>query len=253
MFLTADGKPIVGGTYWPQEDKKVDEGTARGFKSILATIIELERDKAKELRKQADKVAELNRRGDDPGRPRLIAAGRADEAAGDGPGRRAARPARPRVRRLRQADREFRGTKFPQPPPMSALLHAADPAQDKDADLAELVTLTLTKMAEGGHLRPARRRLPSLQHRAHLDRAALREDALRQRPARRALSRGVPRRPEAALQARRRGDDRVRFVREMTVAGRRASTPPSTPTATARKASSTSGRARRSTRRWARE
>ena len=24
MFLTADGKPIVGGTYWPPDDKEVD-------------------------------------------------------------------------------------------------------------------------------------------------------------------------------------------------------------------------------------
>src|SRR5262249_206471 len=25
MFLTADGKPIVGGTYWPPEDKTIDD------------------------------------------------------------------------------------------------------------------------------------------------------------------------------------------------------------------------------------
>ena len=36
-------------------------------------------------------------------------------------------------------------------------------------------------MAAGGHLRPARRRLPSLRRRRDLARAALREDALRQR------------------------------------------------------------------------
>src|SRR5262245_11053987 len=35
MWLTADGKPIVGGTYWPREDRKVDGETYRGFKSLL--------------------------------------------------------------------------------------------------------------------------------------------------------------------------------------------------------------------------
>ena len=24
MFLTADGRPIVGGTYWPPDDKEID-------------------------------------------------------------------------------------------------------------------------------------------------------------------------------------------------------------------------------------
>src|SRR5207248_391297 len=42
----------------------------------------------------------------------------------------------------------FRGTKFPSPPSMFALLRAAK--RDKDAELAKLITLTLTKMAEGG-------------------------------------------------------------------------------------------------------
>src|SRR5689334_13253441 len=35
MFLTADGKPIFGGTYWPPEDKEVEGGKVRGFKTVL--------------------------------------------------------------------------------------------------------------------------------------------------------------------------------------------------------------------------
>src|SRR4051794_20316782 len=31
MFLLPDGRPIVGGTYWPREDKKVEGETALGF------------------------------------------------------------------------------------------------------------------------------------------------------------------------------------------------------------------------------
>src|SRR5436305_9123777 len=33
MWLTPDGKPIVGGTYWPREDREVDGQKVRGFKS----------------------------------------------------------------------------------------------------------------------------------------------------------------------------------------------------------------------------
>src|SRR5207244_1641362 len=55
MFLTPDGKPIVGGTYWPPDDKQVNGETARGFKSILRTMLDLEKQKPQELREQADK------------------------------------------------------------------------------------------------------------------------------------------------------------------------------------------------------
>ena len=41
MFLTADGKPIVGGTYWPREDKKVEGETIAGFKTILNMMLEV--------------------------------------------------------------------------------------------------------------------------------------------------------------------------------------------------------------------
>src|SRR5262249_21342974 len=58
MFLTADAKPIFGGTYWPPDDKKVDGETVPGFKSVLKRVIELEKDKRKELLEQADTVAE---------------------------------------------------------------------------------------------------------------------------------------------------------------------------------------------------
>src|SRR5436305_11617359 len=32
FFLLPDGKPVFGGTYWPREDKKLDDETAPGFK-----------------------------------------------------------------------------------------------------------------------------------------------------------------------------------------------------------------------------
>ena len=38
MFCMPDGRPIVGGTYWPREDKKIDDDVAFGFKTILKRI-----------------------------------------------------------------------------------------------------------------------------------------------------------------------------------------------------------------------
>src|SRR5215831_10276276 len=45
MFLTADGKPIVGGTYWPPDDKTVQGEKLLGFKSVLRKMHTLHRDK----------------------------------------------------------------------------------------------------------------------------------------------------------------------------------------------------------------
>src|SRR5262245_24444100 len=57
MFLTPDGKPIFGGTYWPPEDREVNGETVPGFKSILKKVIDLDKEKRKELFAQADTIA----------------------------------------------------------------------------------------------------------------------------------------------------------------------------------------------------
>src|SRR4029077_3477367 len=49
MFLTADGKPIVGGTYWPSEDQERDGRKARGFKSVLKFMREWQASKPQEM------------------------------------------------------------------------------------------------------------------------------------------------------------------------------------------------------------
>src|SRR4051812_46665579 len=147
MFLTDEGKPIVGGTYWPKEDRKLDEGTARGFKSILAYIVELNRDKGKELRQQADRVAELTEEAMTR-TARGVALVELNKALAMGPAEELRDRLDDKYGGLGDKERGFRGTKFPSPPSLTALLRAA--RRDKDADLAKLVTLTLTKMAEGG-------------------------------------------------------------------------------------------------------
>src|SRR5438477_7270705 len=60
MWLTADGKPVMGGTYWPPEDREIDGKTARGFKSILALMHDWRQKKLKDfpdLNEQADNLA----------------------------------------------------------------------------------------------------------------------------------------------------------------------------------------------------
>ena len=61
MFLTADGKPIVGGTYWPPEDRAIAGDTIPGFKSVLKTMHEWQTTKADRLQAQADRVATATR------------------------------------------------------------------------------------------------------------------------------------------------------------------------------------------------
>ena len=99
---------------------------------------------------------------------------------------------------------------------------------------------TLEAMARGGHLRPARRRVRPLRRRPRLGGAALREDALRQRPAARRLRAlgGGPRRRAGAPGGARDG----RLPARASWAPTRAPSPRRwTPTARAPRARSTSG------------
>src|SRR5829696_234985 len=59
MFLTADARPIIGGTYWPREDREVEGKKVRGFKSVLKLVHETSKEHPKKLQEQADHVAEL--------------------------------------------------------------------------------------------------------------------------------------------------------------------------------------------------
>ena len=57
MFLMADGRPIFGGTYWPREDRKVDDETLPGFKTIIKIVRESWKDDPKATEAQAEKLA----------------------------------------------------------------------------------------------------------------------------------------------------------------------------------------------------
>jgi uncharacterized protein YyaL (SSP411 family) len=147
MFLTADGKPIFGGTYWPCEDRQVDGETVPGFKSILKRVVRLHTEKGTELDKQADRVAEMTR----------------DALAGAARGVALVELDRSLVRTAVDAVKEefdrtyggfgsparnFRGSKFPLPSYLRLLQYES--ARTRTKDLDELVEVTLDHMARGG-------------------------------------------------------------------------------------------------------
>jgi uncharacterized protein YyaL (SSP411 family) len=147
MFLTAEGKPIFGGTYWPREDVEDGGKTYAGFKSILTRVQELHTEKRKELERQADRVAEATREAlasSARGRAlidldRTLVAGAVeglkeefDKVHGG----------------FGSPKRAFRGPKFPTPPYLRLLQHEA--ARTKSAELGEMLAVTLDHMAQGG-------------------------------------------------------------------------------------------------------
>jgi uncharacterized protein YyaL (SSP411 family) len=144
MFLTPDGKPIFGATYFPPDDKKVGEEVIPGFKTILKKVIEFDKDRA-DLEKQADHIAKLT----------VEALERNSRAVALVPLNREMVTAAldafdidPEHGGTGNRARGFRGTKFPRPPVWGFLL-----AQTRKPDselLKKRVALTLAKMAEGG-------------------------------------------------------------------------------------------------------
>jgi uncharacterized protein len=147
MFLTADAKPIVGGTYWPRDDRVVDGQTARGFKSLLKIVALFNKEQSNDLTKQADKLASATTEAL-AGLTRGVAIVDLDrtlvtdavEAVGDEFDKE--------YGGFGSAARKFRGTKFPTPPFL--LLLQAQAARAKSAALDTMVRTTLDRMARGG-------------------------------------------------------------------------------------------------------
>jgi len=144
MFLTPEGKPIFGATYFPPEDKKVGDDTVPGFKTILAKVVEFDKDRA-DLVKQADRIAERTVEAlEANGRVAVLVPLKRElvSAALD------AFDIDPEHGGTGNKGRSFRGTKFPRPPVWGFLLSQAQkPGND---ELKKKVALTLAKMLEGG-------------------------------------------------------------------------------------------------------
>ena len=145
MFLTPEGKPIFGGTYFPPDDKKVGEETIPGFNSILKTVMGLHKDKKKELFDQADHVAELTNDALDKNLRIVNLIALDAELLKDAT---EAYEFDPEHGGIGSKARGFKGTKFPR---VAALqfLQQQDGKKGSEA-LAKNLTLTLDNMAAGG-------------------------------------------------------------------------------------------------------
>jgi uncharacterized protein YyaL (SSP411 family) len=171
MFLTPEGKPIIGGTYWPRENRELSEnrlylgsvagGTGfagrkgrlfasqvlRGFKSVLHLVADTYKKHPKEVLAQGDQVArdtKLNLEGHtrlmplfDLGRDLLGEAvdelqAQFDKVHGG----------------FGDPGNDFAGTKFPTTPRLLFLEEEA--ARTKSPSVVKLLDVTLDHMARGG-------------------------------------------------------------------------------------------------------
>jgi uncharacterized protein YyaL (SSP411 family) len=147
LWLTPDGKPIVGGTYWPREDRMVDGEKELGFKSVCKLVYEGWRDDPKELLAQADRVADAVKAELDSPVKGIVLIDLNRELIEHA------------VDALKEAfdkehggfgnpDTKFRGPKFPLPTRLDFLLQQHE--QSKSILVLEMVTTTLDQMAMGG-------------------------------------------------------------------------------------------------------
>src|SRR5262252_5906194 len=57
VFLTPDGRPFYGGTYFPPDDRQYGRQTLPGFRSILLSIARLYAQKREDVEEQAEQLA----------------------------------------------------------------------------------------------------------------------------------------------------------------------------------------------------
>ncbi|QEL20382.1 DUF255 domain-containing protein [Limnoglobus roseus] len=145
MFLTPDGKPIFGGTYFPPDDKPVEGGTITGLKSILKRVIDLNTEKGGELIAQANRIAEMTTETMEKNSRAVPLIPLDRELVKDAVRWFEIDPVHGGIGNKLQA---FKHTKFPR---AAALLFLQQQARKPGSEkLAAGVTLTLQKMAEGG-------------------------------------------------------------------------------------------------------
>jgi uncharacterized protein YyaL (SSP411 family) len=147
MFLQPDGKPIVGGTYWPREDREIDGEKVRGFKTILQFVVKLNKEKPALLRERADEVAKQTAAAL-AGAVRGLALVELDRKLVSA----AVEALEERFDRVHggfgSPKNRFRGARFPQPPYLLLLLGEAKRAKSRPAET--MLTVTLDHLARGG-------------------------------------------------------------------------------------------------------
>ena len=147
MFLTPDGKPVVGGTYFPREDREIEGEKVNGFKTVLKKVSDVWKEKPKQIEEQADHYAEeTNDSLSRLTRPNAIV--ELDRALAKGAAESIREDLDPVHGGIGNKARRHKGTKFPMPSALSYLFDQA--LREKDEDLQNLVILSLDKMAAGG-------------------------------------------------------------------------------------------------------
>ena len=165
VFLTPDGRPFYGGTYFPKDDRH----GLPGFTRLLEAVDDAWRERRDELLGQAGRLAAaLARSGELPG-------------AGDASALTVAVLDRAAVQLAAQFDSRFGGfggaPKFPQAMSLDHLLRHY--VRTGDPGLARHRRRHARRHGRRRDVRPARRRLPPLLGRRPLAGAPFREDALR--------------------------------------------------------------------------
>jgi uncharacterized protein YyaL (SSP411 family) len=145
MFLTPEGKPIFGGTYFPPDDKKAGDDVIPGFKSILKKVMELHTKEKDGLFKQADHIANLTADALERSTRLVALVTMTREMVKDA---RESYSFDPEHGGTGNKKEDFRGTKFPRAAVWSFLLEQS--RKKGNEPLAKSVQLTLRKMAEGG-------------------------------------------------------------------------------------------------------
>ncbi len=208
VFLTPEGEPFYGGTYFPPEPRH----GLPSFRQVLDAIADAWSERRADIARSAAQLVEAVRHSSalepstDPLTESLLGAA---------------------ARGLRHGfDPEWggwgRAPKFPPAPTIEFLLRHHRRTGDEEA----LSDGDRDAGRDGArrHVRPRRRRLPSLLRRRALAGAALREDALRQRAPRPRVPARLARHREGPLPGDRRGDGGVhapRAVRSTAVSPRR--------------------------------
>ncbi len=174
MFLTPDGEPFWGGTYFPPEDRY----GRPAFVSVLNTVARVYRDEPDKVRNNAEALKQALKPKPPQGRRRGASTTRpcpTSRGASSAPSirRKAACAAHRNFRRRNSSN--FCGAR--------ACATASTNPRERGEPHAH-------PYRARRHLRSSRRRLLALQRRRALARAAFRKDALRQRAARRPDDRG---------------------------------------------------------------
>jgi uncharacterized protein len=140
VFLTPEGEPFFGGTYWPPHARD----SVQGFDGVLLAVADAWQHRRPDLVAQAHRVTDTLRQS--ASAPEEMAAEPETSGVDDGPSRQAEAALR------RSFDPQWggfgRGAKFPQPLALRWLLQRWQQTNDKE--LLRIVTITLDRMAAGG-------------------------------------------------------------------------------------------------------